>query len=179
MKSIKCKNPNCGKEYDTNLARCPYCQTENEQYRKVSYEDFNSFLVVIIWISIILGPVRIISSSLTLDGFNLGLFIINFILTTIFSVSLFFILRAKKWAFFTWAGFLLTNAVINDFLQYGFFNAYTVVAVFWVLIIILLLQTKKNGRSAWSIIFNKTKESNLRFCCKCKCGPCLRWDERK
>lgn len=176
MKIIKCNNPECGKEYDANLDRCPFCQTKQE---KVTYEDFNGLLVAIVWLSIVLGPLRVLSFSLTAEGFNVGLFVINLILTLIFTVSLFFILKAKKWAFFTWAGFLLATAVLNDFMQYGFFNAFTVVAIFWILIMILMLHTKKNGRSAWSIMFNKTRESNLRFCCKCKCGPCLRWDEKE
>lgn len=173
MNTVKCNNRHCGKEYNVQFDNCPFCGTANpmpESDRKTLIEErgkcddvnnvenrqFNGFVTGIIWLSIVVGGIRGIMNCLTyfyisplVGSLLLGLHIFGI-------VVLCFILAAKRWAIFAWVGYIVAIVLVNgyydsDFLPYAFVGALKLVFLF------LLLQIKKDGVSAWSIIFHKKK----------------------
>lgn len=178
MNTVKCNNRHCGKEYNVQFDNCPFCGTANpmpESDRKTLIEErgksddvnnvenrqFNGFVTGIIWLSIVVGGIRGTMNCLTyfyisplVGSLLLGLHIFGI-------VVLCFILAAKRWAIFAWVGYIVAIVLVNgyydnDYLPYAFVGALKLVFLF------LLLQIKKDGVSAWSIIFSKKKCNNIK-----------------
>jgi len=174
MNTVKCSNHLCGKEYNVQFDKCPFCGTDNpmdEEERKaliekekaenISVEDestsqFHWLIVGLIWISIIFFGVRGVSSSFTNMIFSPTIGIITLVLSLVGMVSLFFILRAKKWALFLWIAYRLAGGVVNGLINTKFdFATNIIIALVNIGLMLLILQIKKNGVSAWSLIFKK------------------------
>ncbi len=174
MNTVICSNHLCGKEYNVQFDKCPFCGTDNpmdEEKRKaliekekaenISVEDestsqFHWLIVGLIWISIIFFGVRGVISSFTNMIFSPTIGIITLVLSLVGMVSLFFILQAKKWALFLWIAYRLAGGVVNGLINTKFdFATNTIIALVNIGLMLLILQIKKNGVSAWSLIFRK------------------------
>ena len=174
MNTVNCNNHLCGKEYNVQFDKCPFCGTDNpmnEEERKalidkekaenVSVEDdttsqFHWLIVGWIWISIIFFGVRGVISSFTNMMFSPTIGIITLVLSIIGMVSLFFILQAKRWALFLWIAYRLAGGVVNGLINTKFdFATNIIIALVNIGLMLLMLQIKKNGVSAWSLIFKK------------------------
>ena len=174
MNTVKCSNHLCGKEYNMQFDKCPFCGTDNpmdEEKRKaliekektenISVEDestsqFHWLIVGLIWISIIFFGVRDVVSSFTNMIFSPTIGIITLVLSLVGMVSLFFILQAKKWALFLWIAYRVAGGVANGLINTKFdFATNIIIALVNIGLMLLILQLKKNGVSAWSLIFKK------------------------
>lgn len=174
MNTVNCSNHLCGKEYNVLFDKCPFCGTDNpmdEEERKVLVEkekaknvsvendttrQFHWLIVGLIWISIIFFGVRGVFASFTNMIFSPTIGIITLVLTIVGMVSLFFILQAKKWALFLWIAYRLAGGVVNGLINTKFdFTTNIIIALVNIGLMLLILQLKKNGVSAWSLIFKK------------------------
>ena len=174
MNTVNCSNHQCGKEYNVQFDKCPFCGTDNpmdEEERKVLVEkekaknvsvendttrQFHWLIIGWIWISIIFFGVRGIISSFTNMMFSPAIGILTLILSITGMVSLFFILQAKRWALFLWIAYRLAGGVVNGLINTKFDIATNVIiALVNIGLMLLILQLKKNGVSAWSLIFKK------------------------
>lgn len=173
MKTVLCNNHLCGKEYSVKFDNCPFCGTpnpisesernnmianDNEDVTENVVEDkqFNGIVIGLIWISIFFFGIRGIISSFTNMIYSPGIGCLTLILSIIGIVSLCFILRAKKWALFMWIAYRLAAGIVNGFISSKFdFATNIIIAIANIGLMVLVLQIKKNGVSAWSIIFKK------------------------
>lgn len=174
MNTVNCSNHLCGKEYNVLFDKCPFCGTDNpmdEEERKVLVEkekaknvsvendttrQFHWLIIGWIWISIIFFGVRGIISSFTNMMFSPAIGILTLILSITGMVSLFFILQAKKWALFLWIAYRLAGGIVNGLINTKFDIATNIIiALVNIGLMLLILQIKKNGVSAWSLIFRK------------------------
>lgn len=174
MNTVKCSNHLCGKEYNVQFDKCPFCGTDNpmdekkrkaliekEKTENISVEDestiqFHWLIVGLIWISIIFFGVRDVVSSFTNMIFSPTIGIITLVLSLVGMVSLFFILQAKKWALFLWIAYRVAGGVANGLINTKFdFATNIIIALVNIGLMLLILQLKKNGVSAWSLIFKK------------------------
>lgn len=176
MNTVKCTNRLCEKEYNLEFDNCPFCGTANpmeETERRTllekkhndtelkpeltNGEKFSGWVTGIIWLNILFGGIRGIINSVTVmmyspvwGGVDLGLQIIGII-------SLAFLLLAKKWALCLWVGYLIAVSIINGYLNNNDYSTFAIVAAIKLVLMFLFLQIRKDGVSAWSIIFNKKK----------------------
>lgn len=174
MNTVNCSNHLCGKEYNVQFDKCPFCGTDNpmnEEERKihidkektvnVGVEDdttsqFHWLIVGWIWISIIFFGVRGVIFSFTNMMFSPTIGTITLVLSIVGMVSLFFILQAKKWALFLWIAYRLAGGVVNGLINTKFdIVTNIIIALVNIGLMLLILQIKKNGVSAWSLIFKK------------------------
>ena len=174
MNTVICSNHLCGKEYNVQFDKCPFCGTVNpmnkeerkalidkENVENVSVEDdttskFHWLIVGWIWISIIFFGVRGVISSFTNMMFSPTIGIITLVLSLVGMVSMFFILQAKKWALFLWIAYRVAGGVVNGLINTKFdFATNIIIALVNIGLMLLILQIKKNGVSAWSLIFRK------------------------
>ena len=173
MKTVLCNNHFCGKEYSIKFDNCPFCGTSNpisESERKnmiendnedvtenvVEDKQFNGIVIGLIWISIFFFGIRGIISSFTNMIYSPEIGCLTLVLSIIGIISLCFILRAKKWALFMWITYRLAAGVVNGFISSKFdFATNIIIAIANIGLMVLVLQIKKNGVSAWSIIFKK------------------------
>ncbi|MBP9990840.1 MAG: hypothetical protein KBT45_05365 [Bacteroidales bacterium] len=131
-------------------------KTENASVEDDSIGKFHWLIVGVIWISIIFFGIRGVISSFTNMIFSPTIGVITLVLSIVGMVSLFFILQAKKWALFLWIAYRLAGAVVNSLINTKFdFATNVIVALVNIGIMLLILQLKKNGVSAWSLIFKK------------------------
>ena len=178
MNTVKCSNRLCEKEYSVEFDKCPFCGTPNpmeESERKTMIEKskttdirnsssdeslFNGWVTGIIWVNIIFFGARGIISSFTNMIFSPLIGWITLGLSIVGIISLLYILRAKKWAFFLWIAYRIAGAVVVSIINPEFsLTAHIIFAVVNILVMIAVLQIKKNGVSAWSVIFSKHKTS--------------------
>ena len=178
MNTVKCSNRLCEKEYSIEFDKCPFCGTPNpmEESERISLIEnnktpkdwsdnsnsnpFNVVVVSLIWISIIFFGIRGITSSIANMIFEPAIGCLTLCITLIGLVSLFFILQAKKWALFLWMGYRLSAGIVNGFISSKYDLATNIIiAIANIGLMVLVLQIKKNGVSAWSVIFNKQKPS--------------------
>lgn len=178
MNTVKCSNRLCEKEYSVEFDKCPFCGTPNpmeESERKTMIEKskttdirnsssdeslFNGWVTGIIWVNIIFFGARGIISSFTNMIFSPLIGWITLGLSIVGIISLLYILRAKKWAFFLWIAYRIAGAIVVSIINPKFsLTAHIIFAVVNILVIIAVLQIKKNGVSAWSVIFSKHKSS--------------------
>ena len=175
MKTVLCSNHLCGKEYNVKFDNCPFCgapnpmeesdrrsmiANDNEDVTEKRAEDkqFNGIVIGLIWISIFFFGIRGIISSFTNMVFSPGIGFLTLFLSIIGIVSLCFILRAKKWALFMWIAYRLAAGVVNGFINSKFdFATNIFIAIANIGLMVLVLHIKKNGVSAWSLIFKKDK----------------------
>ena len=173
MNTVFCNNNHCGKEYNVKFDNCPFCGAPNpmdESERKnmaandnenvtengVENKQFNGIVIGLIWISIFFFGIRGIMSSFANMIFSPGIGCLTLALSIIGIVSLCFILRAKKWALFMWIAYRLAAGIVNGFISSKFdFATNIIIAIANIVLMVLILQIKKNGVSAWSIIFKK------------------------
>lgn len=174
MNTIKCNNRLCGKEYNVKFDNCPFCGTSNpleeSDRKKVIDRDerdkdtkivnnssqFNGFVVAIIWISIVFFGIRGVIASFTNILFSPAIGCLTLGLSIIGIVSLIYVLKAKKWALFMWIAYRLAAGIVNGFISSKFdFATNIIIAIANIVLMVLILQIKKNGVSAWSIIFKK------------------------
>ena len=179
MNTVKCSNRLCEKEYSVEFDKCPFCGTPNpleESERMTLIENnktskdwgdnsnsnpFNVVVVSLIWISIFFFGIRGITSSIGNMFFEPAIGCLSLGVTLIGLVSLFFILQAKKWALFLWMGYRLSAGIINGIISSKYdFATNIIIAIANIGLMVLILQIKKNGVSAWSVIFNKQKFPN-------------------
>ena len=178
MNTVKCSNRSCDKEYSVQFDKCPICGTPNpieESERKAMIDSstvingsngsgdddkFNGWVTGILWISIIYGGIRGFINCLTYFTISpvIGCLITGIHIFGI--VVLCFILAAKKWAVFAWIGYIAAVVVCNGYFDNNDYLPYVAVGIFKLVFIFLVLQIKKNGVSAWSVIFNKQKSPN-------------------
>ena len=178
MNTVRCSNRLCEKEYNVQFDKCPFCGTPNpteESERKPMMEKskatdirnsssgeslFNGWVTGIIWVNIIFFGVREIIGSFTNMIFSPLIGCITLGLSIVGIISLLYILRAKKWAFFLWIAYRIAGAVVVSIINPKFsLTAHIIFAVVNILLMIAVLQIKKNGVSAWSVIFSKHKTS--------------------
>ena len=178
MNTVRCSNRLCEKEYNVQFDKCPFCGTTNpmeESERKTLIEKskatdirnsssdeslFNGWVTGIIWANIILFGGRGIIGSFTNMIFSPIIGWITLGLSIVGIISLLYILRAKKWAFFLWIAYRIAGAVVVSIINPKFsLTAHIIFAVVNILLMIAVLQIKKNGVSAWSVIFSKHKSS--------------------
>lgn len=178
MNTVKCSNRLCEKEYSVEFDKCPFCGTPNpmeESERKAMIEKskatdirnsssdeslFNGWVTGIIWVNIIFFGARGIISSFTNMIFSPLIGWITLGLSIVGIISLLYILSAKKWAFFLWIAYRIAGAVVVSIINPKFsLTAHIIFAVVNILVMIAVLQIKKNGVSAWSVIFSKHKSS--------------------
>ena len=176
MNTVKCSNRLCEKEYSVEFDKCPFCGTPNpmeESERKARIEKskatdirnsssdeslFNGWVTGIIWVNIIFFGAREIIGSFTNMIFSPLVGCITLGLSIVGIISLLYILRAKKWAFFLWIAYRIAGAVVVSIINPKFsLTAHIIFAVVNILVMIAVLQIKKNGVSAWSVIFSKHK----------------------
>lgn len=175
MNTVKCSNRSCDKEYSVQFDKCPFCGTPNpieESERKAMIDSstvingsngsgdddkFNGWVTGMLWISIIYGGIRGFINCLTYFTISpvIGCLITGIHIFGI--VVLCFILAAKKWAVFAWIGYIAAVVVCNGYFDNNDYLPYVAVGIFKLVFIFLVLQIKKNGVSAWSVIFNKQK----------------------
>lgn len=129
--------------------------------RQTEHKEFNSWVVSIIWVNIIIGGLRGIMRSITNMLYSPLLGCIGLGQTIIGIISLYKILDTKKWGLFLWIAYMFVTAIINDYINIKQGHIDIITACCSVVIMFLMLQIKKNGVSAWSIIFDKRKESNI------------------
>lgn len=172
MKTVLCSNHLCGKEYSVQFEKCPFCGTDNplDERSRIAMTDinnspsqdnggqFNVLITIWIWASIVFVGIKAIILSFANMMFNPFIGCMTIGLTVIGIVSLIYILRAKKWALFLWIAYRLFGALVNTYVLMNH-DLLTNIAIVIVNIILMLLalQIKKNGVSAWSIIFKKNK----------------------
>lgn len=135
--------------------KVPRGSMDQEPLEVIENQDdpkFSPWVKVIIWLNIIFG-IRFVISCITQMIFEPTIGIIELIIQIIGIISLAFILDAKKWAFFTWAVYIFTV---------GIFNCVISGSVLWIIfplfsfgLMCLMLQIKRDGISAWDVIFNK------------------------
>lgn len=175
MKTVFCNNHLCGKEYNVLFDNCPFCGTPNTinetDRKKIANEEvaeklngeeknnqFNGIVIGLIWISIFFFGIRGIITSFANMMFAPGVGCLTLALSIIGIVSLFFILRAKKWALFMWMAYRLAAGIVNGLISTKFdFATNIFIAIANIGLMVLVLQIKKNGVSAWSLIFKKDK----------------------
>lgn len=178
MNTVKCSNRLCEKEYSVEFDKCPFCGTPNpmeESERKAMIEKskvtdirntssdeslFNGWVTGIIWVNVIFFGARGIISSFTNMIFSPLIGCITLGLSIVGIISLLYILRAKKWAFFLWIAYRIAGAIVVSIINPKYsLTAHIIFAVVNILLMIAVLQIKKNGVSAWSVIFSKHKSS--------------------
>ena len=176
MNTVKCSNRLCEKEYNVQFDNCPFCGTPNpmeKSKRKVLAEknmagekpndedvrpQFNVIIIGLIWISILFFGIRGIITSFANMMFSPWIGCLTLFLSIIGMISLFFILRAKKWALFLWIAYRLAAGIVNGLINTKFdFATNIVIAIANIGLMVLVLQIKKNGISAWSLIFKRHK----------------------
>ena len=177
MNTVRCSNRLCEKEYNVQFDNCPFCGTPNpmeESERKAMIEKskatdfrnsssdeslFNGWVTGIIWVNIIFFGARGIISSFTNMIFSPLIGCITLCLSIVGIISLLYILSAKKWAFFLWIAYRIAGAVVVSLINPRFsLTAHIIFAVVNILLMIAILQIKKNGVSAWSIIFKRNEK---------------------
>lgn len=180
MNTVRCSNRLCEKEYNVQFDKCPFCGTPNpmeESERKTMIEKskatdirnsssdeslFNGWVTGIIWVNIIFFGAREIIGSFTNMIFSPLIGCITLGLSIVGIISLLYILSAKKWAFFLWIAYRIAGAVVVSIINPKFsLTAHIIFAVVNILLMIAVLQIKKNGVSAWSVIFSKHKSSTV------------------
>jgi hypothetical protein len=123
---------------------------------------FNVFIIVWIWASMVFVGIRAIILSFANMMFDPLIGCMTLGLTVIGILSLIYILRAKKWALFLWIAYRLSGAFVNTYvIMNRDLSTNITIAIVNIILMLLLLQIKKNGVSAWSIIFNKNKLSTI------------------
>ena len=123
--------------------------------------QFNKWTYIIILFSIIVGGLRSVTRALTVMIYTPWLGIVGLILALIGVISLSYILKAKKWALFLWIVYALTTAIINDVIIKGKDYVYLMFAFVQIILMFFVLQLKKNGVSAWSLIFRNSQSQKL------------------
>lgn len=175
MNNVKCNNRLCEKEYNVQFDNCPFCGAANPKkdgdgITIIKKEDnssnhgafldgkkeFNGWISTIIWLSILVGGTRGIVNSFTyftisslIGWLVLGLHVGGMVILCL-------ILYAKKWAVFAWVGYIVAVILINGYFGNDYLP-YVIVGVLKLVFLFLILQIRKDGISAWSIIFNKKK----------------------
>ena len=176
MNTVKCSNRLCEKEYNVQFDNCPFCGTANpmeEGERRVliekenndtelkpevtNGEKFSGWVTGIIWLNILFGGIRGIINSVTVMMYSPVWGAVDLGLQIIGIISLGFLLLAKKWALYLWVGYLITVSIINGYLNNNDYSTFAIVAAGKLVLMLLFLQIRKDGISAWSIIFNKKK----------------------
>lgn len=176
MNTVKCSNRLCEKEYNVQFDNCPFCGTANpmeEGERRVlidkenndtelkpevtNGEKFCGWVTGIIWLNILFGGIRGIINSVTVMMYSPVWGAVDLGLQIIGIISLGFLLLAKKWALYLWVGYLITVSIINGYLNNNDYSTFAIVAAVKLVLMLLFLQIRKDGVSAWSIIFNKKK----------------------
>lgn len=174
MNTVKCTNRLCEKEYNLEFDNCPFCGTANpmeETERRTllekkhndtelkpeltDSEKFSGWVTGIIWLNILFGGIRGIINSVTVMMYSPVWGAVDFGLQIIGIISLAFLLLAKKWALYLWVGYLIAVSIINGYLNNNDYSTFAIVAVIKLVLMFLFLQIRKDGVSAWSIIFNK------------------------
>lgn len=174
MNTVKCTNRLCEKEYNLEFDNCPFCGTANpmeETERRTliekkhndtelkpeltNGEKFSGWVTGIIWLNILFGSIRGIINSVTVMMYSPVWGAVDFGLQIIGIISLAFLLLAKKWALYLWVGYLIAVSIINGYLNNNDYSTFAIVAVIKLVLMFLFLQIRKDGVSAWSIIFNK------------------------
>ena len=172
MKTIFCNNHLSGKEDNVEFNNCPFCgalnpmdklerksmtSIDNEYVTENGAKDkqFNGIVIGLIWISIFFFGIRGIMLSFTNMFFSPEIGCLTLILSIIGIFSLCFILRAKKWALFLWIAYRLAAGIVNGFISSKFdFATNIIIAIANIGLMVLILQIKKNGASAWSVILS-------------------------
>jgi len=174
MNTVKCTNRLCEKEYNVEFDNCPFCGTANpieENERRAilekehndtelkpeltDSEKFSGWVTGIIWLNILFGGIRGIINSVTVMMYSPVWGAVDLGLQIIGIISLAFLLLAKKWALYLWVGYLIAVSIINGYLNNNDYSTFAIVAVIKLILMFLFLQIRKDGVSAWSIIFNK------------------------
>ena len=120
-------------------------------------EKFSGWVYGIIWLSILSGGIRGIINSTTVMMYSPVWGAVDLGLQFIGIISLGFLLLAKKWALYLWVGYLIAVSIINGYLSNNNYFPFAIVAAVKFVLMFLFLQIKKDGVSAWSIIFNNKK----------------------
>ena len=123
-------------------------------------DQFNILIIILIWASIVFVGIKAILLSFANMMFDPLIGCMTLGLTVIGIISLIYILRAKKWALFLWIAYRLSGALVNTYVIMNHdLSTNITIAIVNIVLMLLSLQIKKNGVSAWSIIFNKNKRS--------------------
>lgn len=178
MKTIFCNNHLYGKEYNVEFDNCPFCgalnpmdELERKSITSIDNEDgtengakdeqFNGIVIGLIWVNIFFFGIRGIMSSFTNMIFSPRIGCLTLILSIIGILSLCFILRAKKWALYLWIAYRLAAGMVNGFISSKYDLATNIIiAIANIGLMVLILQIKKNGASAWSVIFSNHSQTN-------------------
>lgn len=176
MNTVKCSNRLCEKEYNVQFDNCPFCGTTNpmeEGERRAliekenndtelkpeltSSDKFSGWVTGIIWLNILFGGIRGIINSVTVMMYSPTWGAVDLMLQIIGIISLGFLLLAKKWALYLWVGYLIAVSIINGYINNNDYSTFVIVAAVKLVLMFLFLQIRKDGVSAWSIIFHKKK----------------------
>lgn len=176
MNTVKCTNRLCEKEYNVEFDNCPFCgaanpMEENERHALIAKrhndtelkpeltnsEKLSGWVTGIIWLNILFGSIRGIINSVTVMMYSPVWGAVDLGLQIIGIISLAFLLLAKKWALYLWVGYLIAVSIINGYLNNNEYATFAIVAAIKLVLMFLFLQIKKDGVSAWSLIFNKKK----------------------
>lgn len=124
------------------------------------HKDFNGWVSGIIWLNLIFGGFRGIISGISNLYFSPLIGCLTIALSIVGIISLYYLLQAKKWALFLWIAYRISGAIVNGFINSNYdFATHIIIAVVNILFMLLILQIRKNGVSAWSIIFKKNDTS--------------------
>ena len=132
---------------------------------RTEQKGFSDWVVGIIWLNIVFGGIRGVMNSIANMMLSPLIGCLTLSLTIIGLVSLCYILQAKRWALFLWIAYCLSSGIINGYLSMNHdYVTYILIAIITIALMILVLQIKKDGISAWSIIFKKQKNDNKDAC---------------
>lgn len=129
--------------------------------KQTQQKEFNGWVIGIIWVNIIFGSIRGGMSSIANMISSPILGCVELGLTIIGAFSLYKILCAKKWGLFMWMAYIFTTAIINDNTDANQGRFYLIGACVTIVIMILILQIRKNGVSAWSIIMDNRPKTTV------------------
>lgn len=118
--------------------------------------QINSIITTIIYLSLVFRGIRSVVGCFTNMFYTPLLGVLELTITIVGLTGLYFITKVKKWAFFTWVGYIVLAAIINTIKDPGNYTyIHLLVAAINIGLMLLLLQLRKNGRSAWSLLFKK------------------------
>ena len=121
--------------------------------------NFNVVLTVFIWMVIVRHIISIISSiplliaSISSDYISILALGWNIVLNISVIIILLYLLKEKRWSIYSFCGLQIINVVFQSiFLEGDFLNS-LIIAITLCIIMAALLCLKKDGISAWKLLF--------------------------
>lgn len=166
MKTVNCNNRTCNKEYSVAFEKCPFCGTPNQNYdpnapTENSYQQnsmggsFHWLVYAVIFYNIVRGVILAIGSIINM-AVSPSIGIVTFIISATGLASLAYILKGKSWALLLWMAYRIVAGIFS---MDGDVATSMLIAFLNIGLMVLLLQVKRDGVSAWSLIFRKEHNS--------------------